>query len=81
MLILWNEILLSDDEEIIYKTFDKEDLFGMYSSKRGEIIEPSFLHIFEFDDDGTTVVISPCEHYFEMDWNGIVMPLSEEKEK
>ena len=80
MIILRNEILFSDNEEIIYKTiYLKEDLYGMHSSKRGSIVEPSFLHIFEFDEDGNTVVISPNEEFFEMDFNGIVLPLSEEK--
>lgn len=80
MTILRNEILLADNEEIIYKTIGLEEhLYGMYSSKRGIIVKPSFLHIFEFDDDGTTVVISPNEEYFEVDWNGIASPISKEK--
>ena len=81
-MILRNELLLADREEIIYKTIDLErQLYGMYSSKRREIIKPSFLHIFEFDEDGTTVVISPNEESFVMDWNGIVSPISQEKKE
>ena len=79
-MILRNEILFSDNEEIIYKTLEN-DLYGMYSSKRGYIIEPSFLHIWEFDNDGTTVIIDQQENYWEMDFNGIVVPLEPKKEE
>jgi hypothetical protein len=81
MIILRNEILFSDIEEIIYKTINSEELlYGFFSSKRGEIVEPSFLHIFEFDDD-STVVIDQQEKYWELDWNGIVTPISKEKKE
>ena len=82
MILLHNEILLSDSDEIIYKTFKKEeDLYGMFSSKRGQIVEPSFLHIWEFDDDGTTVIIDQQEQYWSCDFNGIIDPLPPEKEE
>ena len=77
-MILWNEILLMDEIEIIYKTIEN-DLYGMFSSKRGHIIEPSFLHIWEFYGDGTTVVIDQQETYWQLDWNGILDPLPPEK--
>ena len=81
-MILIHEILHADNEKIIYKTVDlEENLYGLFSSKRGHIVEPSFLHIWEFDDDGTTVIIDQQENYWEMDWNGIVTPLSEEKKE
>ena len=81
-MVLRNEPLFMDDEEILYKTIDvKEQLYGIHSSKRGEIIAPSFLHIWEFDDDGTTVVIDQQEQYWEIDFNGIVVPLDPKKEE
>ena len=81
-MILRNEPLFMDDEEILFKTIDvKEQLYGMYSSKRGHIVKPSFLHIFSFDNDGTTVIIDQQEHYWEIDLNGIITPLCPEKEE
>lgn len=80
-MILWNEILLMDDEEILYKTIDlEEQLYGIHSSKRGEVVAPSFLHIWDFGDDGTTtVVIDQQEQYWQLDFNGIIDPLPPEK--
>ena len=81
-MILINEILHADNEEIIYKTVDlEENLYGLFSSKRGRIVEPSFFHIWEFEEDGTTVIIDQQENYWEMDWNGIVVPLDPKKEE
>lgn len=81
MIILRNEILFSDREEIIYKTISlKENLYGMHSSKRGSVIEPSFLHIFEFEDE-EAVIVDQQEQYWGIDWNGIVSPLSEKKKE
>ena len=80
MILLHNEILFADNEEIIYKTYhQEEELYGMHSSKRGTIVQPSFLHIWQFDDDGTTVVIDQQEQYWQMDWNGILDPLPPKK--
>ena len=78
-MILFHEILFADSEEIIYKTIDiKKNLYGMHSSKRGQIIEPSFLHIWEFEGE-TTVVIDQQEQYWSCDFNGIIDPLPPEK--
>ena len=78
-MILHNEILLSDNEEIIYKTCNQEEeLYGMHSSKRGTIVEPSFLHIWEFEGE-TTVCIDSQESYWQLDFNGILDPLPSEK--
>lgn len=77
-MVLWNEILFWDDEEIIYKTVNN-NLYGMLSSKRGEIVEPSFLHIFPFQCD-QAVIVDKCEKYWLIDLNGIIDPIDDEKE-
>ena len=78
MILLHNEVLLCD-EEIIYKTYNQEEeLYGMHSSKRGTIVEPSFLHIWQFEGE-TTVVIDQQEQYWSCDFNGIIDPLPPEK--
>ena len=50
----------------------------MHSSKRGEIIAPSFLHIWQFEGE-TTVIIDKNEKYWSCDFNGIIDPLPQEK--
>lgn len=77
-VILYNEILLWDNEEVIYKTVSN-NLYGMFSTKRGEIVEPSFLHIYSFEGS-QAVIVDQSEKYWLIDYNGIIDPLDDESE-